>query len=586
MYSIRTKLLLYYLGLFFLFLLIVGIFQYNREKDYSKGKLINTLDTYTEITNNFIQQNNIIKNNNFKLLDSLKSFIPLQNSRLTVIDSTGKVLYDSYVIDYKNLENHSGRPEIIEAKNNSTGNSIRKSSSTGLEYFYFAKKYDNLFIRAAKIYDVSVAGFLKVNKLLFYFLFLLFTMILVLIWFGSSRFSYSISQLKDFTINAAQNKVIDYSFNFPNDEIGLIGKKITDIYSDLKKTEKELKLEKEKLYRHLNVLKEGIAVFSPNKKKLLSNRNFFKYINLISNDKIIEGNEFLNSETFREINQFIEKNLNDNIEIEQNKVIEHSFNIKKDNKYFKLKVIFFYDKSFEIIITDDTKRVKNKLIKSQLTSNIAHELKTPVSAIHAYIETILKNDKLKKDKRNYFLEKSFIQTERLAELINDIATIDKLEEADDYFDLEKINIYNIVEEIKNETSFRRHQKNINFKNKIKKDQFIIGNKELLFSIFQNLVENTINYAGDNIEIIISQYKEDKEYIFISYMDTGKGIPEEHLNRIFERFYRIDTGRTRKSGGTGLGLSIVKNAILFHKGDITAKNIKGGFEFLFTLKKVL
>ncbi|HHH54011.1 MAG TPA: two-component sensor histidine kinase, partial [Bacteroidetes bacterium] len=162
----------------------------------------------------------------------------------------------------------------------------------------------------------------------------------------------------------------------------------------------------------------------------------------------------------------------------------------------------------------------------------------------------------------------------------------KLEEADDYFDLEKINIYNIVEEIKNETSFRRHQKNINFKNKIKKDQFIIGNKELLFSIFQNLVENTINYAGDNIEIIISQYKEDKEYIFISYMDTGKGIPEEHLNRIFERFYRIDTGRTRKSGGTGLGLSIVKNAILFHKGDITAKNIKGGFEFLFTLKKVL
>ena len=154
------------------------------------------------------------------------------------------------------------------------------------------------------------------------------------------------------------------------------------------------------------------------------------------------------------------------------------------------------------------------------------------------------------------------------------------------FSLEKINIGQLLEKIQEELSVQLGAKQIEMRWQVPEHLEITGNENLLYSLFRNLTDNAIRYGGENLIINISIYNEDADFYYFSFYDTGIGVKDEsHLNRIFERFFCISEGRTRDNGGTGLGLSIVKNAVLFHKGNITVKNRKeGGLEFLFTLKK--
>lgn len=229
-------------------------------------------------------------------------------------------------------------------------------------------------------------------------------------------------------------------------------------------------------------------------------------------------------------------------------------------------------------------RQKSKL-KKQMTSNIAHELRTPVTTIRGYLETLIACPDMPSEKKKEFIEKAYNQTLRLAELITDMSLISKMEEKSVKFKKEDIDLYTIANDVFEEFEGRIAAQNVKVENMLSAGTVLTGNRTLVYTIIRNLVENSLKYAGDGITIHLECYSSIEKFCYLTYYDTGEGVPQEHLDQIFERFYRIEEGRTRDVGGSGLGLSIVKNAVKFHGGDISAINRQwGGLQFFFSLRR--
>ena len=230
-----------------------------------------------------------------------------------------------------------------------------------------------------------------------------------------------------------------------------------------------------------------------------------------------------------------------------------------------------------------TTRKEQDILKRQLTQNIAHELKTPV-AIRGYLETILDNPHINEATKAQFLQRCFAQSERLTSLLNDISTLNRLDDGSDMIDFEAVDITRLVTDITRETALARQERKMTFDNRMPEHIVVKGNRSLIYSIFRNLTDNAIAYAGEGHKMTLEAKEQGNKLHFI-FRDNGQGVPPEHLARLFERFYRVDKGRSRKMGGTGLGLAIVKNAVLLHGGTIRVSNLpEGGLKFEFTLKK--
>ena len=231
-----------------------------------------------------------------------------------------------------------------------------------------------------------------------------------------------------------------------------------------------------------------------------------------------------------------------------------------------------------------TTRKEQDILKRQLTQNIAHELKTPVASIQGYLETILDNPHINEQTKEQFLQRCYAQSERLTSLLHDISTLNRLDDGSDMIDFEAVDITQMVADITKETALVRQERKMTFDNQLPERIVVKGNRSLLYSVFRNLTDNAIAYAGEGRTITLEAKEQGNKWHFI-FRDNGQGVPPEHQARLFERFYRVDKGRSRKMGGTGLGLAIVKNAVLLHGGTIRVSNLpEGGLKFEFTIKK--
>jgi signal transduction histidine kinase len=402
-------------------------------------------------------------------------------SRFSLIDLSGKIIYDSEIPDMAILGTNCKHKEVRQALSKGISYDVRPSAYLNGVYFFSAKKYDDYIIRSAVPYDSVLASSLKVDPLFLSVTFLILTVFITAFYKITHLLGQNLNRLKDFATKAEQGDMDEFSLHFPNDELGDISRHIVQIYNRLQKTKQALIIEQERVIRQ---------------------------------------------------------------------------------------------------------KEEQEALKKQLTQNIAHELKTPVSSIQGYLETIINVKDLSGDIRDSFIEKCYKQSTRLSSLLLDISTLNRIDEAPGFITKEKIDLAELISSVLHDVSLALHEKKINVRNRTEGLSLVCdGNNSLLYSVFRNLVDNTIAYAGERVFLYIDCDTGDPDYYCFSYSDDGIGIAEEHFENIFDRFYRVDKGRSRKMGGTGLGLAVVKNAVHFHGGTINVKQRPGGgVEFVFSIKR--
>ena len=574
----HQKLIFCFLLIFAVCTIGIAVFEQHRARQYRKDALLGRLDTYAEIIAKYFSSEN-----DYDSPENLLELLP-GNLRITSIDYDGNILYDNVIADLSSLENHLDRPEMIDALNSGYGSSIRESASNNISYLYYAKNISGKIIRVALPYDEQVKFFLQTNDEFLFFITVVFLTGLAFIIYIGHYFGKAVRRLRDFS------KILEIDGvaipKFSEDELGEICENIADSLRKIKENEKRLKedekrlaREREKLLLHVQASAEGICFFNADRTVAFYNGLFLQHFNMISNHPLTIGKEIsLDERFFNPMLMFLNQCIGEDY---------HETQVSRQGCEFLLRMNVFEDRSFEMILIDVTARENTRRLKQEMTGNIAHELRTPVTSIRGFLEILLNND-VGEEKKQEYLQRAFSQTQVLSELISDMSLLTKIDAKAQSLKMENLNILKIIKSVYEDTSVALEEKNIKFVCDVPEDIAILGNQNLLYSIFRNLTENVIRHAGSDVDIYIKMYEIKAGKAYFIFSDNGSGIEEEHhLSRLFERFYRVHDGRTRNTGGSGLGLSIVKNAVLFHGGTISVRRGKDdkGLEFLFSLQCV-
>jgi Signal transduction histidine kinase len=548
----------------------------NREKRLKKEVIETELTVYVELINKYLQTT-YPQEEQFTHIDSLAPFLPKEIRVSIFDDDVSSIIYDNIAPkeDWEKI-NNSNNIGVIRALLYGSGNYIRQDEyHDGKDYYFYAIHKNNYIIRIGLPY-IPIDLFQKSYLILFSLSALLFLLILgvvSLLYLGTRR---SLKKLKLFVSSFVKDNKSPQYESFLDDELRDIQSMIANVCKQLESKEKNTQTEKEKLLEHFNFAEEGISFFTADNKNIYTNVHFIQYLSILLNETTFDVHGIFENPLFSDINHFL-----------ANRETKKSYSSKLygNGKIFGVHVIIFDDKSYEIIIHQITDTERKEMDAAAITNNIAHELRTPVTSMRGYLETILEHENMSEEKRKDFLEKAYRQCVRLSEIIQDVVLLSKTTYAPQYFLVENIDLYKLVVEITEDLQEKIEANNSSVKIRISENVTIKGNRTLLTSIFRNLVTNSLKYAGIGTTIVINNYITDENYFYFSFSDNGRGVEEKHIDQLFDRFYRASDGRTRDSGGSGLGLSIVKDAVQFHQGEVYVKNRpEGGLEFIFTLRK--
>lgn len=592
----KKRIFLYYVILTIIGIFVTGFFTSNLTQKFYKDEVYQKLETACVLIKHSLQKklsgratidyDQAAKEYTDVLLQGLAQERPSHQKsfRITLISFDGKVLGDSDT-DIASMENHINRKEVQEALQGHIGQETRFSQTLQTSFLYVAVPLEpaKVVIRVS----VPLPQLEKIDQIFWTYTLIGIVAGISLTFLLAFRFStlvvYPVNELISFSKEIAKGNYSQRIHYTSRDEIGQLSQTFNEMAERLNKTMSEITDKNVKLDSILNSMTNGIIAVDRDYRIILINAIACEMFAIENREEVL-GTRVIELVRHHQINMLLQDTIENNESLVSEAVtgVSEGKILRVYSNPIKSKDRFNINSGGLLSLHDITNLKKLEQIRTDFVSNVTHELKTPLTSIRGFIETLRGgaiNDSAVADK---FLEIIDIEAERLYMLINDILQLSEIESRHTDSNTDIYDLREIVSEILPLMQEVADRKNITLSVQLGGNLQLLINKNRIKQMLINLIDNAIKYNVDSGSVTISMFREAGK-ICIKVKDTGIGIPQEHIPRIFERFYRVDKGRSRSMGGTGLGLSIVKHIANLYNGDIKVTSEPGvGSEFTIQL----
>jgi two-component system phosphate regulon sensor histidine kinase PhoR len=586
---IHLKLFLTYILISFLGLSLAGLLISGSQRKISLNQLEQSMVSQTLLLADLLKDEvkdsiNISKADS--LVDQLAKEIP---GRITLIALDGKVMGDSKESgpELLGMENHKQRPEVKEAIEGKVGKIIRYSSTIQTDMLYLAvpikikgeiRGVARLSLPLTRIKEQQK----KILNMIIFGLWVAFTFSLIFSLGFLSRVTQPLREMMRIARGISQGDFTHKISVKTKDEIGELGEILNQMSAELSSKIAQITEDKLQLDLILSSMVEGILAVDSQGKVLLVNSALSQMFELSTT---FYGKPYYEMIRNPDLNQFIQEVLS----TRRGKAQEISFFHPKERDFMIQSTLVGQKRESAIftlfVFHDITELKRAERIRKEFVANVSHELRTPLTSIKGFVEALKDGAINEPQKSTRFLSIISEHTDRMNKIVSDLLQLSQIESTDFELKIEPFLIKDLFEEIllaiKPSADNKLQTIEIHL---YSKDQRVLGDRHRIGQVLTNLVDNAIKYTPEKGNIKIES-RDKEEFVEIAVIDNGMGISQSDLPRIFERFYRVDKGRSRELGGTGLGLSIVKHIIEAHGGKVNVQSQLGkGSEFSFALKK--
>ena len=492
--------------------------------------------------------------------------------RVTIVRPDGVVTGDSQA-DYRKMDNHSGRDEIKKAQSSKSAITVRKSSTVGKKLMYaVTRTEDGYYIRLSEEYNSIILDAMSFLPAMILVMLISCELAIYLAGKMSEKIASPILVMNESLSGVQDGTTRLDAESYPYDELKDMAVKINKLAEDVSNHIETIKQEKDKIEYILDRMKEGFMLLDSNSKIIIINKRACKYM---SSDKSVVGKDLYhltrNLQFISYATESFETGKNMRMDIEyEDKIIEVSFNpVERGNGDIENGLI--------LIMTDVSAKRNAEKLRREFFANASHELKTPITSIKGSAELLCSDIPINEEQRMEMLKRIGVESERMTTLIEDILMINRLESGELSRESEFVNMEKIVKEDIDEMASMAEKAGVHI-NAATEEAVIFANPRDIHELTGNLIVNAIKYneEGGSVDIVL---KKQNDMIEFSVRNDGEVIPLNKQGRVFERFYRVDKGRSRNVGGTGLGLAIVKHVVDSLNGVITLESTeKTGTKF--------